>query len=335
MRLKGILYRTINSFNRRALVLMYHRIGISSTDPWNLSVSPENFEQQVLVLKKNYNVLPLNEFFKRQHGTRKSILITFDDAYSNNFYHAKPILEKYECAATFFVPSAFIGTGKYFWWDELENIILNADSLPVYFSQTINGKAINFNIDAECLSDEQRILQQQWRWPDDPPGKRCELYLKIWEVLRSLPYEEIDIALKKIKEWAKYDSPTDPENIPMNEAQLKELVSHPLFTVNIHTDTHPALSLHHPDYQEMEIKKCRQYLENNLKAKADVIAYPYGDFNDVTIAAAKKAGLKAGFTTNPEWVTRKSNPFKLGRYQVLDWNGDEFEKQISNWYRNG
>ena len=36
----------------KALVLMYHRVCDIETDPWQLAVSPNNFESQIKALKK-------------------------------------------------------------------------------------------------------------------------------------------------------------------------------------------------------------------------------------------------------------------------------------------
>ncbi|MGE5944862.1 MAG: polysaccharide deacetylase family protein, partial [Flavobacteriales bacterium] len=96
----------------KAIVLMYHRICNIDTDPWQLAVSPENFENQIKTITKNFNVLPVNDLieqFKNRKIKRNSIYITFDDAYQDNYFYAKPILEKYKCPATFFVPTHFIG----------------------------------------------------------------------------------------------------------------------------------------------------------------------------------------------------------------------------------
>jgi hypothetical protein len=75
---------------------MYHRIDHVDSDPWELTVSPENFEDQLQVLTKRYRVVPVNEL-SAQLGKgairHKSICLTFDDGYRDNYLYAKPLLE--------------------------------------------------------------------------------------------------------------------------------------------------------------------------------------------------------------------------------------------------
>ena len=43
-------------------ILMYHRVGVESFDPWALAVSPARFEAQLEWLARRRSVLPLAEF---------------------------------------------------------------------------------------------------------------------------------------------------------------------------------------------------------------------------------------------------------------------------------
>ncbi|MES2409994.1 MAG: hypothetical protein V4535_00980, partial [Bacteroidota bacterium] len=53
---KKLLYK----FQQRSLVLMYHNIDTVPCDPWELAVSPKNFEEQLNVLKK-YRVVTASQ----------------------------------------------------------------------------------------------------------------------------------------------------------------------------------------------------------------------------------------------------------------------------------
>jgi peptidoglycan/xylan/chitin deacetylase (PgdA/CDA1 family) len=110
-----------------AIILTYHRVAEPVDDPHLLAVSPVNFEQQVEFLKKNYNVISLEQLIHdvaQQKLQQNSVVITFDDGYADNLYTALPILEKYNAPMTLFVTSGHIDTPR-FYWDNVESDALN------------------------------------------------------------------------------------------------------------------------------------------------------------------------------------------------------------------
>ena len=111
-----------------AVVLIYHRVTNLNQDPQLLTVKPENFHQQIEYLKKNYNVLTIEAFreiLKAGNGfPQKSLMITFDDGYADNYFEALPILEEFDVQALFYITTSLVGTQKEFWWDDLERIFL-------------------------------------------------------------------------------------------------------------------------------------------------------------------------------------------------------------------
>lgn len=110
-----------NIFFPTAIILLYHRIAVSNSDPYRLCVSPENFRSQLNYLKNNYNVIPLNELVQNiinRTLKNKSISITFDDGYSDNYSEALDILAEYSIPATIFVVSGKIDSNESFSWDK-------------------------------------------------------------------------------------------------------------------------------------------------------------------------------------------------------------------------
>lgn len=90
-------------------VLMYHNIAEAKTDRARANtVSPASFERQMAYLKKNgYRVLSVDEYIsiyqKQQAFPPKSVLLTFDDGYANNYTAAFPILKKFDYPALIFL----------------------------------------------------------------------------------------------------------------------------------------------------------------------------------------------------------------------------------------
>ena len=77
------------------VILLYHRIGRPELDPWGLSVSPENFVQQMAYLRQFRRPMALDGFVDglcQGQLPANAVAVTFDDGYVDNLTVAKPIL---------------------------------------------------------------------------------------------------------------------------------------------------------------------------------------------------------------------------------------------------
>ena len=106
-------------------ILMYHRFGYEDS---SLFVTPENFERQMADIKgKGYEVISLDELVKGIENKRKfnhkTVVLTIDDGYRDNYFHAYPVLKKYDFPATIFIISNYIGNDKDFMtWEQIETM---------------------------------------------------------------------------------------------------------------------------------------------------------------------------------------------------------------------
>ena len=325
----------LRSKEPKAIVLMYHRIYNVKTDPWQLAVSPNNFETQIKALKNNFHVLPISDLVEQFKGGKikpNTIYITFDDAYRDNYLNAKPLLEKYNCPATFFIPTHFVGKHELFWWDELESIFLHALNLPTNLTLSIDDKTYTFDIKGEPLSEEIRLKQQSWVWPDPPPTNRCKIYLELWELLQPLSFTKISGILDVVRKWADHTPSQGPIDYPMNHAELDNLAKNKLFGLGIHTMTHPALAYHSPEFQSSEITGSKDFLADMGYPQINAIAYPYGNHNDETLSVVRQNSIPLGFTTQEAVITRNSAPLRLGRIQVTNCNGTTLTEKLKRYF---
>ena len=300
--------------------LMYHRVDIAQTDPWSICVSIKYFEEQIQFLKNNFNVISSDDLIKQVSTdsiSKDSICITFDDGYANNYTNAKPILEKYNCAATFFIPTAFIDSSVPFWWDELEIILLHAIQLPGILLLEINGEIHSFTFDKSKLTKKQLTQHAHWKWYQKPPTERCVIFLKIWKKLRVLINDEVQVHMNFLRMWA--GTNIIPNSIlPMDDKQITELSKNSLFTIGMHTHSHPDLKAKQLAFQIEEIQTCKNILKTKFDINVNCLAYPFGRYDNNTINAVKKLGIKACFTTSASAVYAYSDMAIIGRYQVFD-----------------
>jgi len=103
-----------NSFR----ILLYHSIGAHTQgDYLGLRVSVEDFREHMKMLKDNgYNVLALRTVAQMLKEKRfvpyNSIVITFDDGYSENFQEILKILRAFNFSATFFINVGYLSKDK-------------------------------------------------------------------------------------------------------------------------------------------------------------------------------------------------------------------------------
>lgn len=94
-------------------VLMYHHVSPSAG---MITTSPRNFERQIAgYARDGYKSLTAEEFAGFLNGQpvpEKSILITFDDGYLDNWVYAHPVLKKYGMHAVMFLVTGIIGEGS-------------------------------------------------------------------------------------------------------------------------------------------------------------------------------------------------------------------------------
>jgi hypothetical protein len=85
--------------------------------------------------------------------------------------------------------------------------------------------------------------------------------------------------------------------------------------------------------QRKEIEECKKYLEASCNRIVDMIAYPYGNYNDVTLSVAEELNIKAGFITAERAVNNADQRLELGRIQVKNWNAKKFEANMNRWIK--
>lgn len=106
------------------LVLAYHRVnGIRPAD--GLVVSPYSFRRQMQILRAlGFSSLTVEAAVKAfRSGLRvpkRTVIITFDDGYRDNYLWARPILKEFGYTATFFIAASFCDTDEIFPWDQVK-----------------------------------------------------------------------------------------------------------------------------------------------------------------------------------------------------------------------
>ena len=97
---------------RSVPVLMYHHV---STSPGMITVTPANFAAQMAYLASaGYRTLGARQlagFLAGEPVPPKSLVLTFDDGYLDNWVHAHPVLQRHGFTAVCFLVSGWPGEG--------------------------------------------------------------------------------------------------------------------------------------------------------------------------------------------------------------------------------
>jgi peptidoglycan/xylan/chitin deacetylase (PgdA/CDA1 family) len=320
------------------VVLMYHRVSEPLCDPWGLCVTPEHFDQQMSVLREIAQVVPLGHVAEPAvNGTVsiKAVAITFDDGYADNVHAAKPILERHDIPATFFLVSQSVGGQTEFWWDELDRILLQPGCLPDSFTLEVDGTVMRAELgEAIAYSAESYVQNRNWRAWEDPPTARHWLYYALWKQMRPMSSEGRQRILNTLRRWAGTDSQPRTSHRALNQMELSAVARDQLIEIGCHTMTHPQLSSLRPSLQLDEIRGCKEYLEDRLGHPVGSFAYPYGgreDYTTETVSLVREMGFSSACSTLPGLVTKDTDLFQLPRMPVDNWDGDRFAATLLEW----
>ncbi len=146
-------------------VLNYHGIANEAGNPLMLGVA--DFERQMAYLAKEgyQSVSPKQLVEYLQEGKplpEKSVLITFDDGYKNNYTQAYPIMKKYGLTGTIFLVTDTVGRDDWYLnWDQVRE--MRKDGF-VFGSHTLNHLPLNDLTPQEILFQLTRSKEGiEWR----------------------------------------------------------------------------------------------------------------------------------------------------------------------------
>ncbi|MBD2519716.1 polysaccharide deacetylase family protein [Nostoc sp. FACHB-973] len=322
-----------------ALILMYHRVAEADSDPWSLCVTPKHFAEHLEVLRQYGYPLHLQQLTKRlsdRQYINRSIVVTFDDGYADNFYHAKPLLEKYDIPATVFVTTGGIDQKREFWWDELERLLLQPGILPDLLRLNINGRTYQWELgEATHYSEADRQRDRHWqsdRKPKRAPTLRHTLYRSLYQLLQFLSADERSKLLDELAIWVNAEPVGRSTHRSLSNEDMLALESGGLIEIGAHTVTHPFLSQLPIASQQDEIQHSKDYLEKILGHVITSFSYPHGSYTNETTSIVQETGFTCACSSIVGKVQQNSNFFLLPRVVVEDWDGKTFAHWLSRFF---
>jgi len=305
------------------LILMYHRV-LPKSDPRYLTeqpgmlVTPESLELHLETLKQFFEPIHLHEWLRRKKNNlplaERSVAITFDDGWADNYEHAFPLLKKYDMPATIFLVSNLIDTNKTFWPERLSSLInsIAQQDINLFKSSAcawLHQLEIKYQFTAPPTTDElDEIISKSKGYTDN------EITALIDELMTQIKIKlEVDILTSK---------------------QIKEMKNSSLVEFGSHTKSHirmlPELS---QDVMNDEIIGSQTELSGLLNSNIDIFCYPNGN-STPTAEKTVSENYFAACTTSKGWVT-KNTPFhklpRIGIHDDISNTKSAFLARLSGW----
>lgn len=111
-------------FRNKATVVLFHRVDDALEDD-PISCTRSQFTAYCKFFKRYFDVIPFNELLDRLENGQdvsRTLVITFDDGYRDNYEAAAPVLRELALPACFFIATDFISSNLIPWWDKEKGI---------------------------------------------------------------------------------------------------------------------------------------------------------------------------------------------------------------------
>ncbi len=299
--------------NKSYKILLYH--GVSEYNNFqgieNFSkkhISKRLFLKQMSFLKKNCNVISINELekYKKEKSIKKnSVIISFDDGFENNFKVAAPILKKLNLPCIFYISTGMIGKKNMFWVDKIEDII---NRTRIKYLKINLGKNVIFSLKSKL--------------------EKINAVEKIKKYCKGISAMKKDKLINNLSNTLKIE-PNNKHSKNyriMNWRQVKKLASNNLFEIGGHSFNHDILTRLPISKMKKNIKQSIILLEKKLNKKIKHYSYPEGqssDYNHNVKKYLKSLGIKICPTAIDGIAKLDDDNFEIKRIMV-GINGKEF-----------
>lgn len=319
------VFRKAKTFFKRFLpgcvVLCYHRVGEDVKDQWGNVVSVDNFRNQMDTISRHFHPISMSDLVATMKSgewpSKRIVVVTFDDGYVSNVKYACEILLKRKIPATFYVSTYTLEDESYYWWDELQGMLVDNPDLPN-------------SIDMEILTASATISHAN-------ENQRKHFFAIIHKALKGMAPIARNTVLSNLMHRSNSPQIDHQERKPLTSEDILDISREPIFDIGGHTHSHCALSLLTWDQQASEIEKNKMKLENIIEKSITHFSYPFGgddDFEDETIQLVKISGYESAVTTKRKALRLDDDLYRIPRMSVKNWDALHLRNNITELFRD-
>lgn len=315
-------------------IVMYHYVRDlkNSRYPDIKGLDINLFKEQIGYIRKHYHIITMEEVIHSIDNEVKipdrSVLLTFDDAYSDHYTNVFPILDKYKLQGSFYTPSKAI----------LEHTVLDVNKIH-FILASVEDKSNIVN----DLKELVKFYQKEYQLEDfdyyykklakaNRHNTRDVIFIK--RLLQVGLAEDLRIKFldNLFKKYIGISEEVFSRELYMNEEQLKHMLRSGQHIGNHGYNHYWWMSLNKEEMNK-ELDLSIGFLEkigvdmNNWTA-----CYPYGSYDDQSIKMLKERGCKLAVTTKVDIAAiNKDTRFIMPRLDTNDIPKDS-NANVNEWY---
>lgn len=282
-----------------AVILMYHSI---TEDPaltaWSIGISQPRaaFEAHIRGIAERFNPVSIEDVTDFACGQRqlpkKSVAVTFDDGYADNYHVVLPILTRYSVPATFYVLAGAVETGNPPWYCRIRHAFGTTTASEWTDPESGMVRKIGNG------SDREAALNSAFGTGARKTGTVQEQWVSSLE--KSLDVEPLRPESRFMMTW--------------DQARALKQAGH---TIGAHTLTHPNLAHVSASEARLEITGCKTAIGKALGEPVQHFSYPHPaldpEWNAETVEITRETGFRSAVVTASGRVRPGDDPLELRR----------------------
>ena len=318
-------------------IIMYHYVRDlkNSRFPGIKGLDLDLFREQIQYLRKHYHIITMEEVIhsidNQAKIPKKSVLLTFDDAYSDHYMNVFPVLDKYQLQGSFYTPSKAVS----------EHTVLDVNKIHFILASVQNKSDI-----VSDLKNLLKVYKKEYHLQDfdyyyeklaRANNYDTEEVIFIKRLLQVELKEELRIKITDtlFERYVGMSEPSFSRELYMNEEQLKHMLRS-----GQHIGNH---GYNHYWWNSLTKEEMREELDLSIaflnKIGVDMnnwtACYPYGSYDDQSIEMLQERGCKLAVTTEVDIATtNKSTRFVMPRLDTNDIPKGRYE-ETNEWHSKG
>ena len=194
-------------------ILMFHSVAATHVSGFDnqgvVDINPNYFKRLIRYLVQRYRFISLEELTEMiEHKIKlpsRTLVLTFDDGYANNYTEALPILKEYQLRATIFMPSGFVGKPNYLDTEMINKLV--AEDLDIG-GHTVNHPVLS-RIDQKTAEVEitegktelEKVLGKPVNLFAYPKGKLTDYSDKVVQMVEKAGFKAACTTVRGTNTW--------------------------------------------------------------------------------------------------------------------------------------